>query len=82
MEVKVDEKASHKTVIQIVAYMVFGAMGFIAMLSVQSMTASLKEMNHSLNELNKKMAVVVTTQNTHKSLVNDHELRIRVLEQK
>ena len=82
MDVFKEGENNVKSVVQILAYFVFGAMGFTAMLSVQSITSSLYEMNKSLNELNKKMAVVLITQRGQKDMIIDHETRLRAIEKK
>jgi hypothetical protein len=80
--IDIDPNGNMNSTLRILAYFVFGAMGFLAVLSVQSMTESLKEMNQSLHNLNAKMSVVVTTQDSHRLQLIDHEKRLRIQEKK
>jgi hypothetical protein len=69
------------SVSKIVAYFVFTALGYFALNNVESMSASLQEIEKSISSLNAKMAVVVLTQESHRDRIDDHEIRIRKVEQ-
>lgn len=67
---------------ELVAYFVFGILGYLALTQVKHMSKTLERLEESVHDLNEKIATLLTTQEHHDEQIDDHELRIREIEKK
>lgn len=59
-----------------------GALGLLAVKSLDKIEASVQAMNQSVQELNIKLGTVMAVQSSEAEKTKDHEYRLRVLEGK
>lgn len=63
---------------QFATWLFYGALAFIGM----TISNNIEKMQTGIQDLNTKVAVIISESNTTKTVTTDHEVRIRSLEQK
>ena len=63
---------------QFATWLFYGVLGYVAL----SISGNIEKMQTGIQELNTKVAVIISEGNTTKTILTDHEDRLRVLEQK
>lgn len=60
------------------SWVFYGLIGYVAL----NMSSNMEKIQTGVTELNKQVAVIITESNSAKKSIDDHEVRIRILETK